>query len=97
MRLHLRNEGIDITGYSENDLQYLLNISRKCARQIGVPLGLRTGLATAVVGGTVTIGTMTMPTYVAGFLAGFAGGTISCVMGRGAIKPALDQILKEQP
>ncbi len=90
----LQQQGIDATGYSKSNLQYLLNVSKLCAKQSGVPAGAFVGLAGATAGGTVTLGTLTMPSYVAGFLAGFVGGTTQCIMARGAIKPVLDDILK---
>ena len=93
----LHNEGVDITGYSESNLRYLLRISKMCAKQSGIPVGAATGIVGAKIGGTITLGTLTLPTFVAGFLAGFVGGTATCVIGRGAIKPVLDDILKNQP
>lgn len=93
----LQQQGIDATGYSKNDLTYLYNISRLCAKQSGIPLGAVGGIVGAGIGGTMTIGTLTLPSYVVGFMAGFVGGTAKCVIARGAMKPMLDAILKNQP
>lgn len=94
--LGLQRESIDITGYSKNNLRYLLNVAKMCSKQSGVPAGVMVGIGGAAIGGTVTLGTLTIPSYAAGFLAGFIGGTVNCMIGRSAIKPALDSILSTQ-
>jgi len=90
----LQQQGIDATGYSKSDLEYLYNVSKLCAKQSGMSLGAIGGVTGAAIGGTMTIGTMTMPSYLVGFMAGFVGGTAKCVIARGAMKPLLDEILK---
>ena len=90
----LQEQGLDATGYSKSNLQYLYNVSKLCAKQSGIQAGAFAGLAGAAAGGTITIGALTLPMYVAGFLAGFVGGTTQCVMARCAIKPVLDDLLK---
>jgi hypothetical protein len=92
-RMTLMREGIS---YDSDDIQYLFAIAKHCAKAAGVPVGAAGGLMTMNAGAVAIPLVGAVPGWVAGALAGFVGGTAACVMGRGALKPALDQILESR-
>ena len=85
-----------IVGYSYDDLSYLLNAAKICARTAGIPMA-GAGAVMGAAAGSVTIpGVGAIPGWVAGALAGFAGGTLTCTIARAGMKPALDEILRNR-
>jgi hypothetical protein len=83
-------------GYSHSDAQYLLNVAQLCAKTAGIPAGAAAGLFLAGAGSVTVPGVGAVPGWLVGALAGFVGGTTACVIQRGAMKPALDQLLEDR-
>lgn len=86
-----------IVGYSHDDVQYLWNVAKICARTNGVATAGAVAVMTAGVGTVALPGVGAVPGWVAGALAGFVSGTTTCVMGRVAFKRGLDEILADEP
>lgn len=87
----------DNLGYSNSDMEYLFNVLKRCHKSHGLVLGAVGGTAGAAVGGTMTLGTMAIPSWVVGALAGYVGGTASCTIGLGSLKRHLDEIVRIHP
>ena len=84
-------EGIS---YNADDIKYLFAVAKHCARSSGLAVAGATAIATSTAGAVTLPIVGAVPGWVAGALAGFIGGTTVCVMGRAALKPALDQIVE---
>lgn len=70
----------------------LWSIGVACASKYGVVTGTAWGIVAAAGSGTVTLGTFTVPGYVAGFIAGAASGTIGCMMAEGPVRREMARI-----
>ena len=93
LRYQLMRNGI--IGYSYSDLEYLLKVAKICAAQGGIPLAGVGAVGLAGAGSVMIPVVGAIPGWVAGALAGFVGGTVTCTMGRMALKPELDRILSD--
>lgn len=83
-----------LVGYSRDDLQYLANVVKICAKQAGIPMAGAIGVATASAGAVAVPGVGSVPGWVIGALSGFVGGTVACTVSRASLKRQLDELLK---
>jgi hypothetical protein len=79
---------------SSREQENLFDIARRCASTLGVP-GAGAGLVSgASIGGTVSLGALTLPAAVAGALAGLVSGTLACVMLNEGMKEQLRELAR---
>jgi hypothetical protein len=79
-------EEMEELGYSESQADSLYEIAKKCLvtdGAFGAGVGATAGL---VMGGSVSLGALSLPGWVAGFLVGAATGTAACVAPAAGIK-----------
>ena len=84
----------DAYDIGDTDAETLLEVALTCAKTSGVVTGVATGGTFGLIGGTVTVGTLTVPAWVAGALAGFVGGTAVCTIQNFSGSMAIDRFLK---
>ena len=76
------------------DAETLLEVALTCAKQAGVPTAAVTGATFGIAGGSITLGSLTLPAWVAGALAGFVGGTLTCTIQNFAASKSIDHFLR---
>jgi len=82
--------------YEPDDVAYLFQSAKYCAKVTGIPMGGAAAVALAGAG-SVTIPVVgAVPGYVAGFLAGALGGTVVCTVSRLSIKRDLDKLIQDK-
>ena len=70
----------------------LWRIAVECASTYGIASGTAIGLKTAGASGAVTVGALTIPGFVAGFLAGAAGATTGCMIAEGPVRREIKRL-----
>ena len=83
-----------LVGYSRDDIEYLANVVKICAKQAGIPMAGAVGVATAGAGAITVPGVGAVPGWVVGALSGFIGGTVACTVSRASLKRQLDELLR---
>lgn len=93
---NFRREMVKLGFLSYSDQDTLYSIAKQCAKKVGIPMGAG-GLVVGANIGAVSIPLVgTIPGAVAGFLAGVAGGTMTCTIAHYGMRPQLRRILDEQ-
>lgn len=83
--------------YRPDEIAYLFEVAKSCARLSGLPLGAAMGAATAGVGSVIVPGIGSVPGWLVGVMAGFFSGTIMCTVFKGSIKTELDKLVRSAP
>ena len=83
---------IGIVSYREHET--LFDIAKRCAGTMGLPAAGGGAVLGAGIGGTVSLGALTIPASVAGALAGLVSGTLSCVMLNESMKERLRELAR---
>jgi hypothetical protein len=84
---------LGIIRYDEHET--LWKIAKRCAGQAGVPMGGGLAVAAAGAGAVVIPGVGAIPGYLAGFLAGLAGGSMACTAANLRYRNELRQLLDD--
>lgn len=82
--------------YRDDDLSYLWEVAKRCAKTSGASLGAAAGLMSAGAGAVAVPGVGAVPAWILGFLAGAATGTVTCTVVHGSLKRELDKIVREK-
>jgi uncharacterized membrane protein len=90
----LRSMLADAYNIKATDAETILEVALKCAKTSGVVSAATLGAAAGVYGGLVSVGTLVLPAWVAGALAGFVGGTLVCSMHDYTASKSIESFLK---
>jgi hypothetical protein len=85
----------DAYDIGDSDAETLLEVATTCMKSPGVlATAAATGVAVGAAGGVVTVGTLTIPAWLAGVLSGYVGGTAVCVIHNFTGAKAIDTFLQ---
>jgi hypothetical protein len=80
---------------SMDEQETLWDITQRCARHAGVPMGGATAVAMASVGSVAIPGVGAVPGWLLGFLVGAASGTTMCVIMNYGVRDEIVQLIRD--